>query len=158
MGSCGNGKTFMSACIGNALIEKEYSVYMTSISDLVNLMSKDFGNNRPELIEKLSNVDLLILDDLGTENILDGRKSNTIELTYKIIDSRYISNKPMIISTNLDISAMLNSNDLNINLRRIFERILQRCKPFDLGSNNRRKAQSRINSEAFNSILEANVC
>lgn len=158
MGSCGNGKTFMSACIGNALIEKEYSVYMTSISDLVNLMSKDFGNNRPELIEKLSNVDLLILDDLGTENIMDSRKSNTIELTYKIIDSRYISNKPMIISTNLDISSMLNSNDLNINLRRIFERILQRCKPFDLGSNNRRKAQSRINNEAFNSILEANVC
>lgn len=158
IGSCENGKTFMSACIGNALIEKEYSVYMTSISDLVNLMSKDFGNNRPELIEKLSNVDLLILDDLGTENIMDSRKSNTIELTYKIIDSRYISNKPMIISTNLDISSMLSSNDLNIHLRRIFERILQRCKPFDLGSNNRRKAQSRINNEAFNSILEANVC
>lgn len=158
MGSCGNGKTFISACIGNALIEKEYSVYMTSISDLVNLMSKDFGNNRPELIEKLSNVDLLILDDLGTENIMDSRKSNTIELTYKIIDSRYISNKPMIISTNLDISSMLNSNDLNIHLRRIFERILQRCKPFDLGSNNRRKVQSRINSEDFNSILEANLC
>ena len=121
-------------------------------------MSKDFGNNRPELIEKLSNVDLLILDDLGTANIMDSRKSNTIELTYKIIDSRYISNKPMIISTNLDISSMLSSNDLNIHLRRIFERILQRCKPFDLGSNNRRKAQSRINNEAFNSILEANVC
>lgn len=159
-GSCGNGKTFMSACIGNALIEKEYSVYMTSISDLVNLMSKDFGNNRPELIEKLSNVDLLILDDLGTENIMDSRKSSTIELTYKIIDSRYISNKPMIISTNLDILAMLNSNDLNINLRRIFERILQRCKPFDLGSNNRRKAQSRLNSDVFNSILgiDNNIC
>lgn len=155
-GDCGNGKTFISACIGNALIEKEYSVYMTSISDLVNLMTKNFGNNRQELIDKLSSVDLLILDDLGTENILDSRKSNTIELTYKIIDSRYISNKPMIISTNLDIVSLLDDGNLNINLRRIFERILERCKPYDLGINNRRLAQSHSNNDIFNSILTGN--
>lgn len=155
-GDCGNGKTFISACIGNALIEKEHSVYMTSISDLVNLMSKDFGNYRQELIDKLSSVDLLILDDLGTENILDSRKTNTIELTYKIIDSRYISNKPMIISTNLDIVSLLNNNDLNINLKRIFERILERCKPYNLGINNRRQAKSHSNNDIFNSILTGN--
>lgn len=155
-GDCGSGKTFISACIGNALVEKEYSVYMTSISDLVNLMTKNYGNDRQDIIDKLSSVDLLILDDLGTENITDGRKSNTIELTYKIIDSRYISNKPMIISTNLNILSLMNGN-ISIELKRIFDRILQRCKPYTLGDVNRRKAQSRANSEEFNSILERSV-
>lgn len=157
-GTCGNGKTFISACIGNALISKEYSVYMTTISDLVNLMSKDYGNYMQDVIQKISNVDLLILDDLGTENILDTKNSKTIEYTYKIVDTRYLSNKPMIISTNLNVGSLVQDAKLDINLRRIFERILQKCKPYTLSTVNRRKSQSHANSDIFNSILEANVC
>lgn len=150
-GDTGTGKTFISACIGNALIEKEYSVYMTSISDLVNLMTKDYGNHRQDVIEKLSNVDLLILDDLGTENILDNRKTNTIELTYKIIDSRYISNKPMIISTNYDGHILQNPPTLDI--KRIFERIAERCRPILMNGVNRRGKQSYNNQFLFDSLI-----
>jgi DNA replication protein DnaC len=126
---------------------------MTSISDLVSMMSTDYGSHRQEVLEKISQVDLLILDDLGTENILDVRKSTTIELTYKVIDSRYLSGKPMVISTNLDIISVLNHPDTDVSLRRIFERIMQKCKPFNMGSINRRQAQSHANSQEFNEIL-----
>lgn len=131
---------------------------MTSISDLVNLMSKDYGNYMQDVIKKISNVDLLILDDLGTENILDTKNSKTIEYTYKVVDTRYLSNKPMIISTNLNVGSLVQDTQLDINLRRIFERILQKCKPYTLSAINRRRSQSHANSEEFSKILSSCTC
>lgn len=155
-GDTGTGKTFISACIGNALIEKEYSVYMTSISDLVNLMTKNYGNYRQEVLENLSKADLLILDDLGTENILiadtnSSKQKEFLELTYKIIDSRYLTKKPLIVSTNYDAHTLQNPPTLDI--KRIFERITERCRPILMNGVSRRGKQSYNNQMLFDSIL-----
>lgn len=155
-GDTGTGKTYISACIGNALIEKEYSVYMTSIADLINLMTKNYGNYRQEVLENLSKVDLLILDDLGTENILtadtnSSKQKEFLELTYKIIDSRYLTKKPLIVSTNYDAHTLQNPPTLDI--KRIFERITERCRPILMNGANRRGKQSYNNQILFDSIL-----
>lgn len=158
-GNTGTGKTFISACIGNALIEQEYSVYMSSIADLINLMTKNYGNYRQEVLENLSKADLLILDDLGTENILTADTSSSkqkefLELTYKIIDSRYLTKKPLIVSTNYDAHILQNPPTLDI--KRIFERITERCRPVLMNGANRRGRQSYNNQMLFDNILNRN--
>lgn len=72
VGNVGKGKTFLSECIANELIAKDfYVVYLTSF-ELNNIVIKTmdlFADNRQDLLSPLLECDLLIIDDLGTEQI-----------------------------------------------------------------------------------------
>ena len=57
--------------------------------------------------------DLLVLDDLGTE--LDNQYS--IATIYNIINTRLLSAKPTIISTNCEFEELLNKYDQRITSR-----------------------------------------
>ena len=67
--------------------------------------------------------DLLIIDDLGVERSTD----YAMEQMFFVIDSRYRSRRPMIITTNLKLSELKNPPDLAH--ARIYDRILERCAP-----------------------------
>lgn len=54
---------------------------------------------------------LLIIDDLGAERGTD----YSLERVYDIIDSRYRSNKPIILTTNLTMEQMKNCEDIRYN-------------------------------------------
>lgn len=101
-GTVGSGKSLMSACIAKALIEKEYSVLYFSASALMDLFSKytfDY-KTRQELYAAYSDIfecDLLIIDDLGTEQINNFSISNL----FTCLNERYLNKKSTIISTNL---------------------------------------------------------
>lgn len=100
-GSSGLGKTFLSNCIAKELLDKgKVVIYQTSSNLIEILRTLRFDENSDKSqIEEIMNSDLLVIDDLGTE-------SNTAyshsEL-FNIINSRILSNKKMIISTNLTI-------------------------------------------------------
>lgn len=101
-GSCGLGKTFLSTCIANAITQQGFSVaYDTTINLIKNYEAIKFGainaTNAAQSIQKYENADLLILDDLGAENI----SSLSISIIYSIINFRIMSTKPMIINTNI---------------------------------------------------------
>ncbi len=102
-GGTGLGKTFLSACIALEVAKKGYSVAYESAQHLFTKLEKNRFNpddaSRLEA-EKLENCDLLILDDLGTE--LTG--NFVIAALYSLINDRLLAGKPMIISTNLNIS------------------------------------------------------
>ena len=68
-----------------------------------NNISKDFLDN-------IFNSDLLIIDDLGTESI------NNIKFTelFNVINTRILSNKKTIISTNLSLQNLFNTYDERI--------------------------------------------
>ncbi|MBE5763962.1 MAG: hypothetical protein E7338_07080 [Clostridiales bacterium] len=99
MGGVGTGKTTLSFCIANKLIENGHSVYFATAFDLSNLIiEKQF--NRLQNIDDYYNMldaDLLIIDDLGTE------PQNTLmqEGLFAILDSRINNNKKTVICTNL---------------------------------------------------------
>lgn len=59
-----------------------------------------------------------------------------MEHVYAIIDGRYKSGKPMVITTNLDSARFNDSSDESWN--RIFDRILERCYPIEFTGDNRR--------------------
>lgn len=120
-GDTGTGKTFYAACIANALAERGVNVLITNIPTLITKMSHDFEREKEEVLERISKVPLLILDDFGVERTSD----YTIEKIYEIIDTRYRSGKPLIITTNNDVENWFKSTD--IRMERIYSRIREMC-------------------------------
>ena len=117
-GDVGTGKTYAAGCIANALIDKEVSVLMVGVSDVVNRMQGNFGADRDSYMTSLMRPELLILDDLGAERDTSfGR-----ERVFGVINHRRLSGKPMIITTNIPIVTMQKAASLDE--RRIYDRIL----------------------------------
>jgi len=110
-GGTGLGKTFLSNCIVNDLLEKGKTVmYQTAPVMLDNLIADLFAKpeNQTGISKNLLTVDLLVIDDLGTENL------NSLKFTelYKIINTRLLSKKTKtIISTNLDLRGLFQTYD-----------------------------------------------
>ena len=110
-GGTGLGKTFLSNCIVNALLEKGKTVmYQTAPVMLDNLIADLFAKpeNQTGISANLLSVDLLVIDDLGTESL------NSLKFTelYKIINTRLLSKKTKtIISTNLDLKGLFQNYD-----------------------------------------------
>ncbi len=102
MGRCGSGKTFLASCIASAVLAKGYSVIMLSSFAFVNRMLKfhtTFDGDKLSYIEPLMDCDLLILDDLGSENML---KNVTVEYLFHVVNERMNANKHTVFTTNLD--------------------------------------------------------
>lgn len=121
-GTVGTGKSHMAACIANQIIDDGYKVMMTNFATMVNILQSSF-EGRQEYIDGLNKYALLIIDDLGAE-----RKSEFMqEQVFNIIDARYRSGLPMIITTNLTAEEMKKPSE--IGQCRIYDRILERCHP-----------------------------
>lgn len=131
-GTVGTGKTYYAACIANRLIDGGYTVLMTNFARLTNQIQGSF-NGKQELIDSLNKYSLLIIDDLGAE-----RKSEFMQETvFNIIDSRYRSGLPFIITTNLTAEEIKKPQEIGYS--RIYDRVLERCFPIEVSGVSRRK-------------------
>lgn len=102
VGGTGLGKTFLSACIANAAAEKGASVAYESAPNLFAKLSKNQfeGDDQTRAdCARLTDSDLLIIDDLGTELT----NAFVIAALYSLVNDRLLKRKPMIISTNLNV-------------------------------------------------------
>ena len=101
-------------CIANELLKKDKTVlYQTASVMLDTIISYRFGkpNVSKNIYDYLLNVDLLIIDDLGTEGV---NNMKLVEL-FNIINSRLLTpNKKTIISTNLSLQNLFNTYDERI--------------------------------------------
>lgn len=120
-GDVGTGKSFTAACIANALLERGVPVVMTSFIKLLDIVSKT-GSDAP-ILGQLEHAKLLIFDDLGAER----NTQYALERVYNFIDSRYRSELPMLLTTNLTVHQMMNEQDTQY--RRIYDRLLEVCYP-----------------------------
>lgn len=103
-GGTGLGKTYLSACIAREISDKGFSVCYDTASSALNAFERQkFSKDAEEAeaasskVNRILDCDLLILDDLGTEMIT----SISISALYTIINTRLISRKSTVISTNL---------------------------------------------------------
>lgn len=102
----GSGKTMLAIALGNALINMRGEVvkFATTIDILTEIKSTygDITKNESELINNLKKVEVLILDDIGTEKLTGW--SN--EIMYQIINYRMISKLITIFTSNTHISQL----------------------------------------------------
>lgn len=118
-GDTGVGKTFLSHCIAKELLDRSFSVIYLSAIELFDLFSRmTFSDDTPEesneLLQFITECDLLIIDDLGTELT----NSFTNSKLFFCLNTRYLHRKSTIISTNLTLDRL---NDTYS--ERIFSRI-----------------------------------
>lgn len=114
-GKTGLGKTFLSSSIANELLKKGKTVlYQTASVMLDTIINYRFGksNISSDMYDHLLNVDLLIIDDLGTEGI---NNLKLVEL-FNLLNSRLLNKKSTktIISTNLSLQDLFSTYDERI--------------------------------------------
>ena len=131
-GTVGTGKTFISACIANALIDQGIPCLMTNFARLCNTISGMY-DGKQEYIDGLSKFDLLVIDDLASERDTEFMS----EIVHNIIDSRYRSGKPLIVTTNLTAEEL--KNPAEIRKQRIYSRLFEMCLPIQVAGADRRK-------------------
>lgn len=146
-GNCGTGKTFYAGCIANKLIDKGLRVLCTSIPKIINGLYA--SENKNEYIKSIVEYPFLVLDDFGTER----NTGYALEQLFAFVDERYKSNKPTIITTNLDPEEMRQTR--SIEQKRIYSRIFEMCVPLRVNSSPQRMRAAQVKAELLSDILNS---
>lgn len=99
-GDVGTGKTTLAMLVSSAALQAGRSVAIYSLPRLLNLLreSLEAPGGLVDLLDRLSAVDLLHIDDLGAENQTDW----VLEQLYSIVNARYESEHAIVATTNLE--------------------------------------------------------
>ena len=101
-GSVGTGKTTLAMLASRHALEAGRSVAIYSLPRLLaqirTTFDDDAGNSYVDLLDRLTAVDLLHIDDVGAEKTSPW----VLEQLYAIVNARYEDERSMIITTNLE--------------------------------------------------------
>jgi len=106
-GTVGTGKSFLSGCIANELLQSGHSVIYFSSTGLFDTLARySFDTKSKEALynfyKDLYNCDLVIIDDLGTEVT----NSFVTSQLFSLLNERHLGRKSTIISTNLSLEEL----------------------------------------------------
>ena len=141
-GNCGTGKTFLANCICNFLIDKGYAVLSFKLADYLRVLREDFEKKtglEGKLLEAIKEADMLFIDDLGSEKLSEDWGK---EKLCTLIDTRYSARKPILITTNLTATEMVDFLRYK-NTDKILDRINQMTKTFDFTWETKRKPNKK---------------
>jgi DNA replication protein DnaC len=145
-GTVGTGKTYLAACIANALIDKGYTALVTNFSRIVNTIQGMY-EGKQEYLDSLNEYDLLVLDDFAAER--DTEYMN--EQVYNILDNRLRSGLPLILTTNLTASELKEPS--GITRQRLHSRIYEMCFPVEIVGKDRRRKDLSQNYARYKEML-----
>lgn len=145
-GTVGTGKTYLAACVANALINRGIPCLVTNFARIVNEVQGMF-EGKQLYYDNLNAFPLLVIDDLNAE-----RKTEYMqEIVFNVIDSRCRANLPIIITTNLTREQLLNPEDLSN--QRIFSRLFEMCTPIEVSGKDRRQQTLREDTQKMKQLL-----
>lgn len=142
-GGIGSGKTYLAACIANALLEKDKKVLMTDFVSITNISMYDIQ----EYVQSLSAYDLLIIDDLGAER----KTEYAVQNIFDVVNRRWESGKPLIVTTNLSLEDIHQEKDLAKG--RIYDRLLDMCTPVMVIGESKRIDSAEKKKDFFKEIF-----
>jgi DNA replication protein DnaC len=123
MGGCGTGKTHMAVALLRELIQKGNTGLFYNVITLLDELRATFdeGSSLSQwpILEKIQETDILVLDDLGAEKT-SGWVNDRL---YAIINHRYENKKPIIVTTNREITELKDQVG-----NRIYSRLMEMCR------------------------------
>lgn len=150
-GNIGFEKTYFGACIANKMIENNKIVLMEKSSSIIDKIKESFnkdGLSETQIIELYSNVDMLIIDDLGNENL----SKWALEKLYKIISNRYDNELPIVITTRYNkeqlIEQLFTENDTEI-AEEIVEVLNEMCYGISIAKEIKTKEKVSISDQTI---------
>ena len=143
-GPKGTGKTMLAAIVANERAKSGKGVLFSSVPDLLRDIRATFDSGNTETVTRtVQNAPLLVLDDLGAENMT----SWVGEQLFSIINHRYNENMPTVITSNYSGGMLVEhlrdpKNGSTTNGERIVSRINGWCMPVKMGGKDRREGQA----------------
>ena len=130
-GGVGTGKTYMAACIANALLDQGVTVMMTNFSRVLSDLPGMFSGDRNRYLRS---------------------SEFALEQVFNIIDGRTRARLPLIVTTNLTLPELKNPDSLS--KARIYDRLLERCVPVRIHNRNLRQDNARAHLQRMKQLLE----
>ncbi len=137
-GNFSTGKTFVLGCVANELARNNMKSLVIYFPDLIVELKNAIGTSRfEELMNYLKSVDVLLLDDLGSENMTAWVRD---EVLGPVLNYRLMEEKPIFISSNIDPTSedllkhfsMTNSASDQLKGQRIISRLNGLVKPIEM--------------------------
>ena len=145
-GNVGTGKTFLAACVANALISKGIPCPVTNLARIANEVQGMF-EGKQQYYDNLNSFPLLVIDDLKAERNTEYMQ----EIVFNVIDARCRANLPLIVTTNLTREELLHPKSLTD--ERIFSRLFEMCTPIEVTGKDRRQQALREDIGKMKNLL-----
>lgn len=147
-GGGGNGKSYLSFSIANELLKRGVPVICISINGLLERIRETYNSlgrdGEWQVIGALKNAELLVIDDLGTEQSTEWSASKV----FTIIDSRYRNKLPTIITTNLNVEMLSDRYG-----ERTIDRVIEMCTIIEHKGESLRQGKALENTEKLRNLL-----
>lgn len=137
MGPYGTGKTHLAYAIAGELLRHMVPVYAASVPEMLGMIRSGFrdaqGMTAEERLSSLRTVEVLVLDDWGTEKASDW----VTETMFTVLNSRYNEQKATVLTTNLKPGELVKKDPRLAS--RIFDNQLSRRLVFQAGDYRQRR-------------------
>ena len=141
-GSFGSGKTYLIASLFNEMAKKEVKSILIYYPEFLRNLKASFQTNYSEKFNHIRKVPLLLLDDIGAENVSNWSRD---EVLGPLLQYRMENHLPTFFTSNLTLEELEKSLSITssgvdkVKARRIIERIKQLTIQLELISKNRRE-------------------
>ena len=124
-GTKGTGKSRLTACMGNELMNNYYTVLYTNFAEIQKgILKKD------DFMDTITNVDFFFIDDFGTEKVTKANEDIWLqEKVFEVVNKRYINNKPIIFTSNYSLKELIENRGM---ADKTVDRIAEMCEVMKL--------------------------
>lgn len=149
-GSKGTGKTHITACMVNALVEQCYTALCTNFSEISKKIRSTFNGGsetEADFIRRLVDIDFLFIDDFGTEKVTKGDEDLWLqEKIFEILNKRYNENRPVIFTSNYSLRELIEDRGL---MDKTVDRINEMCTVMKLEGKSYRQVLKKQREDLF---------
>ena len=139
-GTKGTGKSRLTACMANELMDNYYTVLFTNFSEISKYIRGTFNKSSEteyDFLERLTSIDFLFIDDFGTELVTKNDQDLWLqEKVFEVINKRYNNNKPIIFTSNYSLRQLIEERGV---ADKTIDRINEMCEIMKLEGNSYRK-------------------